>query len=248
MFHFCTFHHKSSPSIWLYFLGQRMLMTLLTAFTCRFIRLSQLLAHIQWIMNVWEFNYVGSCLFWCINDEKGCVFWTEHGPFLRIPGVTKKAERSIFVTLIFKNIAFFYYHQIKKKFWKEWYQDNKNWLSSFDSMVIYQHAVIFNFLFILVTFQSGILAFLTSIILYRCPETHWSVQTKQRENLWTAIPAVNSSRTLILTKFVNDCVSRNGCRINTTEPNQMILVSFSSKDNALSDEIKIWPLSWQKKV
>ena len=36
------------------------------------------------------------------------------------------------------------------------------------------------------------MAFLTSI--HCCPEAHWSVQTKQRENLWTAIPAINSSR------------------------------------------------------
>ena len=42
-----------------------------------------------------------------------------------------------------------------------------------------------------------------------------------------------------LTKFVNNCVSRNGCRINTTKPNHMILVSFFSKDNVSSDEIKI---------
>ena len=42
-----------------------------------------------------------------------------------------------------------------------------------------------------------------------------------------------------LKKFVNDCVSRNGCRINTTEPDHMILVSFFSEDNVLSYEIKI---------
>ena len=97
--------------------------------------------------------------------------------------------------------------------------------------------VIFNFLFILVTFQSGVMAFLTSI--HCCLEAHWSVQTKQRENLWTAtcIPTVNSS--CRFTKFLNDCVSRNGCRINTTDPNQMILVTFFSEDNVLSDEIKI---------
>ena len=42
-----------------------------------------------------------------------------------------------------------------------------------------------------------------------------------------------------LHRFVNDCVSRNSCRINTsTETNQMILVSFFSEDNVLSDEIK----------
>ena len=103
-------------------------------------------------------------------------------------------------------------------------------------MVISQNIVIVNFLFILVTFQSGIWGFLTSI--HCCPEAHWSVQTKQRENLWTAIPAVNSSRWFNKIR-VNDCVSRNGCRINTTEPNQMILVSIFSEDNVLSDEIKI---------
>ena len=35
---------------------------------------------------------------------------------------------------------------------------------------------------------------------------------------------------------VKDCVSRNGCRINTTQPTQMILVSFFSEDTVLSDE------------
>ena len=43
-----------------------------------------------------------------------------------------------------------------------------------------------------------------------------------------------------LTKFMN--VFQEICRIksiNTTEPNQMILVSFFTEDNALSDEIKI---------
>ena len=43
------------------------------------------------------------------------------------------------------------------------------------------------------TFQSGIMVFLTSIPC--CPEVHWSMQTKHTENLWTAIPAVNSSQT-----------------------------------------------------
>ena len=47
------------------------------------------------------------------------------------------------------------------------------------SMFISQNIVIVNFLFILVTFQSGIMAILTSI--HCCPEAHWSMQTKQRE-------------------------------------------------------------------
>ena len=92
----------------------------------------------------------------------------------------------------------------------------------------------------LVTFQSGIMAFLTSI--HCCPEALSSVQTKQRENLWTAIPTVTIARAY-LKKFVNDCVSRNGCRINTAGPNQVIVVSFFSEDNVLSDEIKICYIS-----
>ena len=74
-------------------------------------------------------------------------------------------------------------------FWKEWYQDHWTWFSSSNSMVISQSIVIVKFLFILVTFRSGIMAFLTSI--------HCSplirANNLQRENLWTAIPAVNSS-------------------------------------------------------
>ena len=60
-----------------------------------------------------------------------------------------------------------------------------------------------------------------------------SVRTKQRENLlWTAIPAVNSPRRFnkfALTVFQEMVV----------ESNDMILVSFFSEDNVLSDEIKI---------
>ena len=52
-------------------------------------------------------------------------------------------------------------------------------------MAISQNIVIVKLLFILVTFQAGIMAFLTSI--HCCPGAHWSVQTKQRENLWTAV-------------------------------------------------------------
>ena len=76
-------------------------------------------------------------------------------------------------------------------FCKEWYQDHWNWLSSLDSKVNFQNTVIVNFLFILVSFQAGLMAFLTSI--HCCLDAHWSMRTKQRENLWTAIPAVNTS-------------------------------------------------------
>ena len=39
-------------------------------------------------------------------------------------------------------------------------------------------------------------------------------------------------------KFENDCISRNGRRIKSTEPNLMILVSFSSAEDALSNVVK----------
>ena len=121
--------------------------------------------------------------------------WKYVPPPLPIIPVSRKRKKS--GTLDFRyfdnrKYSIFWFHQIKHCFWKEWYQDHWFWLTSFDSMVISQNIVIVNFLFILVTFQSGIMAFVTSI--HCCPKAHWSVQTKQRENLWTAIPAVNSSR------------------------------------------------------
>ena len=41
-------------------------------------------------------------------------------------------------------------------------------------------------------------------------------------------------------KFENDCISRNGHRIKITQPNSMILVSFSSGEDALSNDVKIY--------
>ena len=72
------------------------------------------------------------------------------------------------------------------------------------------------------------------------PDAHWSVRTKQRKNLWTAMPAINSS--CRFKQNLKMTVSQNGCRISTTEPNH-ILASFFSEDNVLSDEIKICYIS-----
>ena len=41
-------------------------------------------------------------------------------------------------------------------------------------------------------------------------------------------------------KCENDCISRNGHRIKITLPNLMILVSFSSGEDALSNDVKIY--------
>ena len=162
----------------------------------------------------------------------GCIVHWQH-TYVWYTRCPKKAERSIFVTLIFENIAVVI---SSDKTLSSEKNDTKIIEIGWVVLILWSFlkTVIFNFCFILVTFQSGIMAFLTSI--HCCPEAHWSVQTKQRENLWTAIPAVNISR-----RFNKICkwLSRNGCRINTTGPNQTILVSFFSEDNVLSDEIKI---------
>ena len=39
-------------------------------------------------------------------------------------------------------------------------------------------------------------------------------------------------------KFENDCVSKNGHKIKITQSNSMILVSFSSAENALFNDVK----------
>ena len=39
-------------------------------------------------------------------------------------------------------------------------------------------------------------------------------------------------------KFENDCISRSGHRFKITQPNLMILVSFSSAEDALSNDVK----------
>ena len=128
--------------------------------------------------------------------------------FMKRPaGVPQKSELSNFIILIFENIAYFDFIRWNIVCWKEWYQDHWNWLSSFDSTVISQNIVIvmifspFSW-----HFSQGLWQFWLPYIVARKP-IDLCRQSKER--------AVNSSCRL-LTKFVNDCVSRNGCRINTT--------------------------------
>ena len=61
-----------------------------------------------------------------------------------ILGVPQKAGRSIFITLTFKNIAYFDFIRYNIVFWKEWYQHNWNWMS-FDFMFISQNIIIIIF-------------------------------------------------------------------------------------------------------
>ena len=153
----------------------------------------------------------------------------------------KKAEHLIFVTLILENIAFFV---SSDKTLSSENNDTKiieiGWVV-FDSMVISQNMVIFNFLFILVTFQSGIMAFRTSI--HCCPETHWSVQTKQRENLWTAIPAVNSShrfnKITVFQEMVVESILPNQIKWSWYHSSQKIMLNLMKSKYAIISNIKV---------
>ena len=86
------------------------------------------------------------------------------------------------------------------------------------------------------------MAFLTSIHGYSVARKPIDPCKQNKERTYHAYGLLYTRRKIAradLTQFVKDCVSRNGRRINTTEPNQMILVSFFSEDNVLSEEIKI---------
>ena len=71
-------------------------------------------------------------------------------------------------------------------------------------------------------------------------EAHWSMSTKEtrfngipQNTIWKVIPNI-----IPQAKFENDCVLRNGHRIKITQPNSMILVSFSSVEDALFSDVK----------
>ena len=160
----------------------------------------------------------------------GTVFLTSDWS---IPGVPKKSGTLDICCFDIKKYSVFWFHQIKHVFWKEQYQDHCNWLSSFDSVVISQNIFIVNFLFhsrdisVRDNDFSDFHTLLPGIPLIRANKT--------KRELMDCYTRRNKKQK----KIVNDCLSRNGCRINTTEPNQMILVSFLSEDNVLSDEFKI---------
>ena len=77
-------------------------------------------------------------------------------------------------------------------------------------------------------------------------EAHWSVSTK--ETRFNGIPqrivmkGYSRHNSALIgrknrAKFENDRISRNGHRIKTTQPNLMILVSFSSAENVWSNDV-----------
>ena len=84
---------------------------------------------------VWEYVCVHVCVCVCCMHE--CEWLCIHRDI--ILGVPQKVECLIFVTLIFQNIAYFDFIRYNIVFWKEWYRDYWNWLSSFESMVISQN-------------------------------------------------------------------------------------------------------------
>ena len=82
-------------------------------------------------------------------------------------------------------------------------------------------------------------------------EAHWSVSTK--ETRFNGIPqciimkGYSRHNSLLIgrknqAKFDNDRISRNGHRIKTTQPNLMMLVSFSSAEDVWSNDVNRYTL------
>ena len=61
------------------------------------------------------------------------------------------------------------------------------------------------------------------------------IQRKQKQAFLTQSTLIGRKNQ---TKFENDCVSRNGHRIKITQLNSMILVSFSSAEDALFNDVQ----------
>ena len=59
-----------------------------------------------------------------------------------------------------------------------------------------------------------------------------------QNTIWKPFPdtILHSSVAKRQAKFENDCISRNGHKIKITQPHLMILVSFSSAEDALSND------------
>ena len=118
--------------------------------------------------------------------------------------VSQKKETLDFRYFDIQQYSIFWFHQIKHCLLKRMIPrslklDEQFWFyGNFSKHSHHQYSLI------LMTFLSGIMAFLTSI--HCSPEAHWSVQTKQRENLWTAIPAVSSSHRFNKSVPPNLCV------------------------------------------
>ena len=60
-------------------------------------------------------------------------------------GCPPKSGRSIFITLVFENIAYFDFIRYNIVFWKEWYQDHLIWLGSIDPTTISWNTFIYEF-------------------------------------------------------------------------------------------------------
>ena len=70
--------------------------------------------------------------------------WQELGLY-QFTGCPKKAERSIFVTLVFGNIAYFNFIRYNIVFWKKLYQDDVIWFGNIDSTTISWNTIIYEF-------------------------------------------------------------------------------------------------------
>ena len=130
----------------------------------------------------------------------------------------------------------FYFIRQNIVFWrKKWCQDHWNGVDYFDTMVIYQtthcqfslHSPDISFR------DNGFSDFHTLL--------PWSLSIRAIKTKRELMDCHTRRKYLAQIKktIVNDCFSRNGCIINTTEPIEMIFESFFSVHNVLSDWITI---------
>ena len=118
-------------------------------------------------------------------------------------------------------------------FWKEWYQDNLIWFGSIDSATISWNTVTYelftagiiivvHYIVLSLFCLHGLMGFLAT--MNGSPKSHYPwLKCHENEE-----------------KIENDHVLRNDHRIKTTQPISMILVSFFSEDNVLSDKKAIY--------
>ena len=152
-----------------------------------------------------------------------------------IPGVQKKTERPIFSTLRAKSIIFFLHLPQKRMIPR-----SLN-LVDFDFMPISWNTVIFKFCLIFATDEHRIVsgkAFYNGVLGKPIP-CQQKIQCKRKQAYERPFPTQSmliSRKNQV--KFKNDCISRRGHRFKITQPNLMILVSLSSPENALSNDLK----------
>ena len=175
-----------------------------------------------------------------------CSYATLPVPIHTIPGVPKKRNGGFSVSCEL-NVWYIFYKRLPQN---RMIPISLICWSNFDSMPISWNTVIFNFRLIFATDERRILLWREEPSIRCFVEAHWSVflllpriNGLPQNTFMEALSRHNSS--LIgrknPAKFQNDCISRSGYRFKITQPNLMILVSFSSAEDAVSIMMsKIW--------